>query len=64
MLQVAPERKSKRLVALCPPDLHGAFMDIALRSGESAGVLLRRLVSEAVDQARKGQPIGRRLSEG
>lgn len=57
MSQAAPERKLKRLSALCPPDLHAAFMGMAERSGESAGVLLRSLAAEAVERARRGEPL-------
>lgn len=61
MSQDAPERKLKRLSAMCPPDLHAAFMGMAERSGESAGMILRGLVSEALDRGRRGEPIVRGL---
>ncbi len=57
MLQPSPVLKSKRLVALCPPDLHEAFLCLADRTGESAGVILRSLVAEAVERAKRGEPL-------
>ncbi len=57
MSQDAPDRKLKRLSAMCPPDLHEAFLCLADRSGESAGMILRRLVAEAVERAKRGEPI-------
>ncbi len=62
MLQIASARKSRRLVALCPPELHEAFLCLADRTGESAGVILRGLVSEAIERARRGEPIVRGLT--
>ena len=64
MLQILPARKSKRLVALCPDDMHEAFLSLADRTGESAGVILRGLVSEALELARRGEPIVRGLTAG
>ncbi len=55
-------RKSKPLTVLCPPELHAAFMDVAMRSGESAGVLLRRLVADTVERARKGETAALRIA--
>ena len=57
-----PPRKSKPLTVLCPPDLHAAFMDVAMRSGESAGVILRRFVSDTVERARKGERVTLRIA--
>lgn len=61
MSQDAPDRKLKRLSAMCPPELHAAFMGIAERSGESAGVILRGLAAEAVERAKRGEAITLRL---
>ena len=57
MLQTASARKPKRLVAVCPDELHSAFFAIVDRTGESAGVILRRLVHEAVERAQRGEPV-------
>ena len=64
MSQMAPARKTRRLVALCPDDMHEAFFAVVDRSGESAGVILRGLVSEAIERARRGEPIVRGLTVG
>ncbi len=64
MLQIAPARKSRRLVAVCPDDMHAAFFDVVDRTGESAGVILRGLVNEAIERARRGEPIVRGLTAG
>ena len=61
MLQMQPSRKSRRLVALCPPEQHEAFLRLADSTGESAGMILRGLITEALDRARRGEPIVRGL---
>ena len=61
MLQIPPVRKSRRLVAVCPDELHTAFFDVVDRTGESAGVILCALVGEAIDRARRGEPVVRGL---
>ena len=63
-LQTEPARKSRRLVALCPDAMHDEFFAVVDRSGESAGVILRGLVSEAIERARRGEPIVRGLTVG
>ena len=64
MLQIQPARKSKRLVARCPPEQHEAFLRLADATGESAGTIIRSLMTEALDRARRGEPIVRGLTAG
>ena len=64
MPQASPARKTCRLVALCPDDMHREFMGLVDRSGESAALILRGLVQEAIDRARRGEPVVRGLRAG
>lgn len=64
MLQAAPARKIRRLVALCPDEMHEAFLRLADRTGESGGLILRQLVNEAIERAARGEPIVRGLTAG
>ena len=44
--------------------MHAAFFAVVDRTGESAGVILRGLVNEAIERAHRGEPIVRGLTAG
>ena len=51
MSRNAPEPKLMRISALCPAEMHREFMSLVDRMGESAGMILRALIHEAIDRA-------------
>ena len=64
MLQMSSAQKFRRLVTRCPDNMHREFLELSDRTGESASLILRGLINEALQRARRGEPVVRGLTAG